>query len=408
MGLSGKRVLVVDPSETLSASWVALLEAEGLTVDIRNRPGKGLEALLLGAVTPSPHALVVLAPSVPPSMRDAFGHTLVGALAHCRLVVVDDTPSAPDLPAPTPHGAVVHVHAAQRQLVHACTLALETPAPPPAALRSQAPAAPRVAAPPRPTPAPAPVGTSSLRVLLVEDNPVNQEVAEAAMAQAGMHVVAVFNGQQAVDAVQVATYDIVVMDIQMPVMDGLTATRTIRALHNPVSRIPIIALTANAMPVHRRAAADAGMNGFVAKPISAPVLIAAIQEAVRGPSAAPAPPRVEEASQPPILDLTVLAELKSTFGPALARVHATLNRDAPQRMERMRSAAQKRDWEGMGREAHSLKSSSGTFGLMRVSQLSKTIEFACIRGDGDTAERTLATLADVVNADLRVLAQNMS
>jgi CheY-like chemotaxis protein len=196
------------------------------------------------------------------------------------------------------------------------------------------------------------------------------------------------------------------MDIQMPVMDGLTATRLIRARPEAVHSIPIIAMTANVLPSHREAAAAAGMDGFVEKPIKPDVLLQTLYAAMRGESDFRTRP-ARSASTAPVLDLQVLANLKATFGPALVRVQATLARDAPRRLERMQAAVQTGDFNTLRREAHSLKSSSGTFGLTRVSQLSKDIEFACSEGRHKSALQSLEQLSTSLHPDLDLLARHM-
>lgn len=398
MVLAGVRVLVVDADAARVAVWSQTVRQAGANCESRGRPGKGLEALLLGAVGPNSHQVVVLGPTVPNAMRDAFRHTLVGALAGCKLVIVTESSdpavaSSAGMQVGVPSGSPQHAGI----LVGAIAQALGRSAP--------ADATP---------PPPAATTASPLRILLAEDNPVNQEVAEAALRAPGWQVTSVFNGAQAVAAVRADHFHAVVMDIQMPEMDGLTATRTIRASAGPARDIPIIAMTANALPVHRAAARDAGMNGFVAKPISASLLVDTVRRAVEGRAApvpsAPAPSTASAKGPTPtgeIIDLRVLADLKTTFGPALVRVQSTLANDAPVRLQRMREAARTGDYTVLGREAHSLKSSSGTFGLKRVSGLSKAIEYACSDGRHSDALSGLETLESVLHDDLGVLASHM-
>jgi CheY-like chemotaxis protein len=107
-----------------------------------------------------------------------------------------------------------------------------------------------------------------LRILVAEDNPVNQILMQSVLKQLGHFCDVVANGVEAVAQVQVADYDLVLMDAQMPEMDGLSATRAIRALDLPVAAIPIIAITANAMAEDRLAYLAGGMNAYLTKPIS--------------------------------------------------------------------------------------------------------------------------------------------
>lgn len=116
-----------------------------------------------------------------------------------------------------------------------------------------------------------------LRVLLAEDNPINALLAKSLLVRNGCHVVAVGNGAEALRAVQDAPYDLVLMDVHMPVMDGFEATRAIRALGGSFLETPIIALTAAAMEEDRRACKNAGMNDFITKPLD-PAMLSSVLE----------------------------------------------------------------------------------------------------------------------------------
>jgi CheY-like chemotaxis protein len=136
------------------------------------------------------------------------------------------------------------------------------------------------AAPPAPPAAPRfPAGTASaLRVLLAEDNPVNQLVAQRLLARLGVHVEVVVNGEEAIDILRKVRFDLVLMDCQMPVMDGFEATRRIRdrasGVLNPL--VPIVAMTANAMRGDRERCLEAGMTDYLSKPVNPEALTAVI------------------------------------------------------------------------------------------------------------------------------------
>ncbi len=121
-----------------------------------------------------------------------------------------------------------------------------------------------------------------LRVLLVEDHPTNQRVAQLILATLGAEVVTVNDGLEAIDAFRAGTFDVVLMDVQMPRMDGLAATRALRALEaeSGAARTPIIMLSANALTAHREQTLEAGADLHVAKPITAANLLAGIRAAV--------------------------------------------------------------------------------------------------------------------------------
>ena len=178
------------------------------------------------------------------------------------------------------------------------------------------------------TPEPAAPARSSgrrLEILVAEDNAVNQQVIAAILERQGHRVEIVGNGVEALEALRQRSYDVLLMDVQMPEMDGVTAAAAIRRLDGPASRTPIIALTANAMKGDRDRYLDAGMNDYVSKPITEPVLFAALERAAGTPVAsgqlpliAPAPAADNELQTEAFPDLDdVLSEIEV----ALDRLH---------------------------------------------------------------------------------------
>jgi CheY-like chemotaxis protein len=123
----------------------------------------------------------------------------------------------------------------------------------------------------------------NLRILLAEDNKLNVMVARVELENIipGLHLDVAANGQLALEKLQANDYDLVLMDVQMPVMDGYEAARAIRALPNGKSRIPILAMTANVMQAELDQCLDAGMDGFVPKPFKQEELVEAISKAIR-------------------------------------------------------------------------------------------------------------------------------
>ena len=119
------------------------------------------------------------------------------------------------------------------------------------------------------------------RILLAEDNVVNQKIAERMLERLGLAVTTVGNGEEAITEVLAHDYDLILMDVNMPVLDGLTATGRIRDLSSDKSRIPVIALTANAMPEDRQRCLDAGMDDFISKPMRMDELTNAIARALQ-------------------------------------------------------------------------------------------------------------------------------
>jgi two-component system, sensor histidine kinase and response regulator len=155
----------------------------------------------------------------------------------------------------------------------------------------------------------------ALRILVAEDNHVNQLLVRAMLEKAGHRIDVAANGIEAVDAVYKRPYDIVLMDMQMPEMDGLAACRRIRALEGPMAQVPIVALTANAMQGVREQVMAAGMNGYVAKPINRRELLTTIadctgQSLTDNAAAEPAPAAAS-------LDLTLSTEREAALAAVL-------------------------------------------------------------------------------------------
>ncbi len=121
------------------------------------------------------------------------------------------------------------------------------------------------------------------RVLLAEDHPINRKVVELILQTTGAELTSVENGALALEAFKAGAFDMVLMDVQMPVMDGLTAIRAIRAHEQAaaLARTPVVALTANALPEHVKASADAGADAHLTKPITAASLLPLVEQLVR-------------------------------------------------------------------------------------------------------------------------------
>jgi CheY-like chemotaxis protein len=182
-------------------------------------------------------------------------------------------------------------------------LPVEAAAPAETSARTAAPAstpAPKPAPAPAPTAAvaetPRPLGANALKILLAEDQPVNQKLMCAVMERLGHHLTIANNGVEAVRAVRNERFDLILMDIQMPELDGILTTKIIRSSDEDWRDMPIIALTAHAMESHRQTYLAAGMDGFVSKPFRMEVLVS---EMARVMSGAPKQALAEEAPQAP-------------------------------------------------------------------------------------------------------------
>ena len=247
------------------------------------------------------------------------------------------------------------------------------------------------------------------RVLLVEDNEINQEVAIGQLEEAEVFVDLAENGAEAVRMVRENDYDVVLMDMQMPVMDGIEATRILRA--NPrFETLPIIAMTANALVSDREMCLEAGMNDHIAKPIDPDQLFGVLLRWIRRPdgdgagvrewiearpAATPKAASVAPVAEGPLeIDgIDVKSALKRTGGNR-KRYETLLRRFAHQQattVEDIRKALSMGDAATAERAAHSLKGAAGTLGVSLLSEAAARAETAIKTGQGiDTALTSLA------------------
>jgi two-component system, sensor histidine kinase and response regulator len=230
-------------------------------------------------------------------------------------------------------------------------------------------------------------------VLLVEDNPVNQGVAKAMLKRLGIEWQLANNGAEAVECVRDRDFDLVLMDCQMPVMDGYEATGVIRRLpHGRGAHLPIVALTANAMQGDEQECLEAGMNGFLAKPYTLATLRATLTEwlpmasppnGASVPTGASAPDLASEQISPIVVEppavnpaaLASLRDLDESGGMGLAReLFQCFLESAAQSAALVESAINAGDGKALGQAAHALKSSSANVGAQILSGCYRELE----------------------------------
>ncbi len=201
----------------------------------------------------------------------------------------------------------------------------------------------------------------SLRVLLAEDNLVNQRLAIRLLEKQGHAVEAVPNGRAAVEAVERQAFDVVLMDVQMPVMDGMEATARVRRREEGTGRrTPIIALTAHAMKGDRERCLAAGMDGYLAKPIHADELAQALAGVAAGSAVAGAAPEEAPPTAKAFDEAAALARLDGDHE-LLRDVAGMFVADAPRMVEAVRAAVSAGDAHALHVAAHALKGSASTF-----------------------------------------------
>ncbi|GAB3830109.1 PAS domain-containing protein [Hymenobacter jeollabukensis] len=247
------------------------------------------------------------------------------------------------------------------------------------------------------------------RVLLAEDNPVNQLLAATLLRGWGATVDTAVNGLQALELFEQQRYDVVLMDIQMPGMDGVTAARQMQAHPDPQrAHTPVVALTAHALPGEAARCRQAGFVGYISKPFQENKLLTTLQHLL-APAAAPAPAVpasvvLAEPAAPLPLDLAPLRRLAAADPGFLRHMIGLFVRTTPPVLEQMRQLLAERRWPALADKAHFLKSSVGGLGLDDLLPALRELEAAAQPG-GPAPER-LAELTEQLCAALeRIMTQ---
>jgi len=222
----------------------------------------------------------------------------------------------------------------------------------------------------------------STRILLAEDNVVNQQVAQLLLQRLGYKVDVVSNGLEALQTLRAEQYNIVLMDVQMPEMDGVEATRRIRVEIPPERQPYIIALTASVIEGERESYLAAGMDDFVGKPFRVEDLAAGLKNyrtIQRSISKVPSAPQeaVELPSQPAIQRAVINQWVQAIGDPqAFHRIIDIFLVETPRALQEMGRALDSRDWKTLYRQAHTIKTSSWNLGAQRLSGLCSDLEKA--------------------------------
>ena len=246
-----------------------------------------------------------------------------------------------------------------------------------------------------------------LRILLAEDSLVNQQLAVALLSGEGHDVTVANNGREAVAAVETGTFDMVLMDVQMPDMDGLEATAIIRRSEaaRGDGRLPIIAMTAHALAGDRERCIDAGMDGYTSKPINADELFAAIRGLATKPSEPP-PPAASADGDPVDWD----AALKTVRGDQrlLTMIVETALGEIPELLAAVRGAVTGGDSQALRRAAHTIKGSVRYFGANRMTELAARLEGLAEKQNFHAARETLPALGDASDELIASLASHVA
>ena len=370
LDLAGRRLLVVDDREANREILRAYIEEAGGTVDTTATGNRALDVLRSKIKTGTPYDLALIDMMLP----DMTGFDVARALrssntGHATKLVMLSSGSQPDQ---AREAEKLGFHAflmkpiLRRDLVEAILLALAEPQQK-ANTESQ----------------PATVSASlnlGLHVLLAEDNPVNLEVAKQYLEDIGCTVETAENGREAVQMCAKKRYDAVLMDCQMPELDGLAATEQIRDHERRMDRLPmrIIAVTANAFVEDKKACIGAGMDDYLSKPFSPEQLADMLMKWVE-----PNPAAASAGARPVPLNMEHIAATWGSKPQFFDRLLDLYLGFAPGAFKEIEAAFARRDGEAIARLAHSLKSSSANIGAEGFAILVDRLErAACKPWDG--------------------------
>ncbi len=256
-----------------------------------------------------------------------------------------------------------------------------------------------------------PADGRKLRVLVADDVAANRMVARAMLVAAGHRVDSASDGAEALSAVERESYDVVLMDVQMPGMDGLEATRRIRQLDGSRARVPILAVTASALPDQVAACHAAGMDGHLPKPIDRESLLAAIGRLAAGDAVPAAAPGAAAPAEDPLLDRAALASLGADLGPTSEVVVGEFVAEFRLGVDTLSDPAIAEDMPRLRHAAHRLLGAARTLGARRLARAIEALQGAIQAGEPPrpSLARLLAVAAEtqpLLDAALRPAAVN--
>jgi len=240
------------------------------------------------------------------------------------------------------------------------------------------------------------VAPRPLKVLLAEDNLVNQKLAKRLLEKRGHQVDTVSCGAEAVRAVRSRPYDVVLMDVEMPEVDGLDATRQIRAWEREAGRrTPIVAMTAHAMKGDRERCLAAGMDDYVSKPLRPSELFKTIEAYAPTEDDGQPPPALDTDGEPDGADLLDWSRVLGSFGQdqeLLREVVAVFLDEYPELWARLEEAVANRDRQALRQAAHKLKGAVGPFSRKGAYQIGYQLETNAAVADWPELERLIAQM----------------
>ena len=401
--LRGMRVLVADDNATNRLILERMLHGWEMQPTLADGGASAIAAVERAARDGAPFRIILLDAQMPEMDGFAVAERL-SARADCAgsvVMMLSSSNQSADVARCREIGVALHMTkpVRQSQLFNAMITAVDT--------------SPREPRPARATPlGMRAIAVRPLRVLVAEDNAVNQRLAVSLLERRGHSATVATDGRQAVEATARERFDLVLMDVQMPVMGGLEATAAIRARERAMGseRLPIIAMTAHTMAGDRERCLEAGMDGYVAKPIQSARLFEAIDAVVPGVGIAPPPERRptsvsddDDGGAEPVLDRALLDRNVDGDAELRAELIGLFADECPRLVAELRAGAIAGDAVRVGAAAHTLKSAAGSMAGVRLASAALALEASCRRG---TLEG-VGALLDRVEEEARRLMQRL-
>ncbi len=235
---------------------------------------------------------------------------------------------------------------------------------------------------------PAPEARRSFRVLVVEDNRTNQIIASRMLEMLGARVTIVANGLEAISAFRSGVWDVVLMDCNMPEMDGFEATASIRSLERDDSvRLPIIAMTADTQPANVSKCRAAGMDDYLSKPLTLEALTTTLSRWLGWQPAATEEGGDDDSASASPLNQKIMMRLRDVLGDGLAEAIDPFLEDIPRYLGDMSQMLAEDDIDGVRRVAHAIKGAAGNLGATSLAMVARTIEERITQNRVTDAER---------------------
>ncbi len=398
---SGKRVLIVDSNATSRQKLSEMFTCWGCRSDKASKASLALEKLRTAWKEDDPFHIVTLDMFIPDTDGESLGKTIRQRpeFRNIALIMITSVAKRGDAPRLEKIGFSAYLTKPVTQSrLYNCLMTIFHRKPNPDALPE------RIIT--RHTMAEA--HKHNLRILLAEDDRVNQIVALKLLEKLGYQADVASNGQEAVRALKNKSYDLVLMDVQMPLMDGMAATRKIRNLKSEIRKIPIVAMTAYAMKGDREQFLEAGMDDYLSKPVQ-PEAVAAVMEKWLGPRSfgreTPQPEKKTE-SRTSVFDPKALQENLDGDESLFRQIIEMFLQDTPEHIRSIREAIRQDNAPLVNRWAHQLKGVSGSIGANALQEKAFEMELASKEGKLSRAAELMPELTESFEMLERILREN--